>query len=54
MEVLMMFCAILQLAFLLLKALEIISWSWIWVTSPFWGFLLVVTICVIIEKNKKY
>lgn len=35
------FCGLLTIAFIVLKLIGKISWSWIWVLSPLWlGFIL--------------
>lgn len=31
---------ILGIIFVTLKLLDVIAWSWLWVTAPFWGALL--------------
>lgn len=36
--------------FLVLKLCNVINWSWWWVTSPLWGFLLLIFIILIIKK----
>ena len=30
------FCGLLAIAFIVLKLLGVINWSWIWVLSPIW------------------
>ena len=30
------FCGLLAIAFIVLKLLGVISWSWIWVLAPIW------------------
>jgi hypothetical protein len=30
------FCAMVGLVFIFLKLINVISWSWLWVTAPFW------------------
>lgn len=47
---------ILGMVFLILKLLNVIKWSWLWVTAPFWGkivLFLVIVICVEIKESKK-
>lgn len=34
------FASILTLIFIVLKLCKIINWSWIWVLSPIWIFVL--------------
>lgn len=29
-----------QVAFIVLKLCGVIDWSWLWVTAPFWGSIL--------------
>lgn len=41
------FLGLLLLAFIVLKLLGVIAWSWVWVLSPFW-IPLAVTLVVII------
>ena len=39
---------LLGIAFVVLKLIGVIDWSWWWVTSPFWGgFALLVLIIII-------
>lgn len=38
----------LELLFILLKILHLVSWSWLWVASPFWIPLLIITVSVMI------
>lgn len=40
-------CSLLGVAFVVLKLLNVIDWSWWWVTAPFWG-PLVLTIFIIV------
>ena len=55
------FCDVLAIAFIILKLLNIITWSWIWVLSPIWlpvalilgVFVIVVIITLIKDKIKK-
>lgn len=49
------FIALLSVAFIVLKILNYITWSWIWVLSPIWISTLVFAILfsgVMIRKNK--
>ncbi len=41
------FIGLLTIAFIVLKLLKVINWSWVWVLSPLW-LLLVLTIVLII------
>lgn len=37
--------SILGLIFIVLKLLDVIAWSWLWVLAPFWGgFILTVVL----------
>ena len=47
------FCGLLAIAFIVLKLIGVITWSWIWVLSPIWipfvlGLLIFVLIYVIL------
>jgi len=43
------FCGLLTIVFIVLKLLNKISWSWIWVLAPLWiEFIVAVLTCVII------
>lgn len=46
------FSGLLTIAFIVLKLLKVISWSWLWILSPLWisftVVLLVLIICVIV------
>ena len=36
---------LLGVAFIVLKLLDVITWSWFWVTAPLWGgFVLAITL----------
>jgi phosphoglycerol transferase MdoB-like AlkP superfamily enzyme len=40
--------ALFGMAFLVLKLTHVISWSWLWVTAPFWGvFVLLAAVALI-------
>lgn len=39
----------LQLAFIILKIIGVIHWSWLWVLSPFWGWFLIAFILAMIS-----
>lgn len=39
----------LQLAFIILKIIGAIHWSWFWVLSPFWGWVLIAFILAMIS-----
>lgn len=39
---------LLGIAFVILKLCNIITWSWWWVTLPFWGGVAIVIIAAII------
>ena len=47
------FCGLLAIAFIVLKLIGVITWSWVWVLSPIWipfvlGLLIFVLIYVIL------
>lgn len=43
------FCGLLTIAFIVLKLIGVIKWSWLWVLSPIWlSALFVVLIFVVI------
>lgn len=43
------FCGLLAIAFIVLKLMGVIKWSWIWVLSPIWlPTLLVILIFIFI------
>lgn len=39
---------LLGVAFVVLKLMGFINWSWWWVTAPFWGFALLWLLTVIV------
>lgn len=44
-------CTLLGIAFIILKLCNVITWSWWWVTAPFWipiGIVLIATIIMVI------
>lgn len=41
------FIGLLQIAFIILKLCNVITWSWFWVLSPIWLEVLVVIIVVL-------
>ena len=54
------FIGLLTIAFVVLKLLGEISWSWLWVLSPLWiaaaltiGILLVIGIYILVQKSRK-
>lgn len=48
------FCGLLTIAFIVLKLLNIITWSWLWVLAPIWipaiFWIVVVVIIGILVK----
>jgi hypothetical protein len=42
------FCGLLTIVFIVLKLLNKISWSWIWVLAPLWIEFIVAVLTVII------
>lgn len=54
------FVGLLQLIFITLKLLGVISWSWVWVLSPTWISIIIVAIIILVvyvifreKKHKK-
>ena len=48
-------CDVLTIVFIVLKLLNVITWSWWWVLSPFWisiGLSLLLWIVIILIKSK--
>ena len=41
------FCGLLTIAFIVLKLLKVISWSWLWVLSPIWIPLVIVVLIIV-------
>ena len=52
------FCGLLTIAFIVLKLLGKITWSWVWVLSPLWIcvlliiFLTIITVVLAILTSK--
>jgi hypothetical protein len=42
------FMGLLGLTFVILKLCKVITWSWLWVLSPFWGPIAIVAAVFII------
>ena len=42
------FVGLLQIAFIVLKLCNVITWAWIWVLAPAWIYVLFVILMVII------
>ena len=43
------FFSILAIIFIVLKVLDIITWSWVWVLSPIWvGMICYGIVCIIV------
>ena len=42
------FCGVLTIAFIVLKLLGVINWSWLWVLSPIWISVLIAMIVLIV------
>ena len=42
------FTGLLTIAFIVLKLLGVITWSWVWVLSPIWITLVLILIAVFI------
>lgn len=45
------FCGLLTIAFVVLKLVGIIKWSWLWVLSPVWIPSIVCLICSMIIRE---
>ena len=51
------FCSVLTLIFIVLKLLNVITWSWWWVLSPLWipaSIIGIVLLVIIIIAKIKY
>lgn len=49
------FCGLLAIAFIVLKLVGVIKWSWLWVLSPIWlptAIVILVIIAITIFVNK--
>ena len=49
------FCGLLTIAFIVLKLMHVIEWSWVWVLAPMWiglliGMILLAVVVVIALK----
>ena len=42
------FCGLLTIAFIVLKLLNVITWSWLWVLAPIW-IIVVVNIGILVK-----
>lgn len=42
------FCGLLTVAFIVLKLLGVINWSWLWVLAPIWIPVLIVILIIIV------
>lgn len=42
------FTGLLQVAFIVLKLMGVINWSWIWVLSPTWISIILVILVIIV------
>lgn len=42
------FIGLLQIAFIILKLLKVIEWSWVWVLAPTWGYATFIVLILII------
>lgn len=49
------FTGLLTIVFIVLKLLDVISWSWVWVLSPIWidAILVIVLACVLIIWDRR-
>lgn len=48
------FLGLLQLAFIILKLVGVIEWSWLWVLTPIWLPMLIIIIMVVIVTIKSW
>jgi len=39
---------LLGVAFVVLKLTHVIDWSWLWVTAPFWGSIILVVLFLLV------
>lgn len=42
------FVGMLQISFIVLKLLNIITWSWVWVLAPFWISVIILIISFLV------
>ena len=42
------FTGLLQVAFIVLKLIGIINWSWVWVLSPTWIDIILIILAIIV------
>jgi len=42
------FTGLLQVAFIVLKLIGVINWSWVWVLSPTWIDIILVILAIIV------
>lgn len=50
------FCGLLTIVFIVLKLLDVIEWSWVWVLAPMWipvAIVLLVVFIVALLKQQK-
>ena len=49
------FVGLLTIAFIVLKLLGIITWSWVWVLSPIWidAILVIILLVVVLLANRR-
>lgn len=43
---------VLQIIFIILKLCELINWSWLWVLSPIWIYIIIVFFLIIYNLVK--
>ena len=41
------FASLLTVAFIVLKLLDVITWSWLWVLSPIWITIILVIVLIV-------
>lgn len=47
------FVGLLQIAFIVLKLANVISWSWWWVLSPVWIVTILIVVGIVLEFYTK-
>lgn len=47
------FCGLLAIAFVVLKLIGVITWSWVWVLAPLWIPIVVGLIIVAIATGRR-
>lgn len=45
------FTAVLTIIFIVLKLVDVINWSWLWVLSPIWINTLIVVVLILLIRR---